>query len=135
MTRQASPRLSPSSRLLEDPFLGVADWLKALSDPTRLRILHSLRGGGEKCVGELLASCVCSQANVSRHLAVLREHRLVSCRRDGMRVFYRIADPAVFTVCETVCLSIAQSIPYPVSSASARTTGGTEVTDLREGNR
>ena len=104
------PRPAPSAPA-PDPFDVVADWLKALSDPTRLRLLHALKEGGELCVGDLLAGCSCSQANVSRHLAVLRENRIVSCRRDGMRILYRIADPAVFSVCETVCTSIGRSIP------------------------
>jgi DNA-binding transcriptional ArsR family regulator len=89
----------------------VAEWLKALSDPTRLRLLHALKIGGERSVTELLAGCSCSQANVSRHLAVLREQGLVSCRRDGMRILYRIADPAVFAVCDTVCSSIGRPLP------------------------
>lgn len=100
--------MSPAPK---DPFQGVAEWLKALSDPTRLRLLHALKNGGERSVTDLLAGCSCSQANVSRHLAVLREQGLVSCRRDGMRILYRIADPAVFAVCETVCSSIGRPLP------------------------
>ncbi len=106
-----APLAAASAPPAADPFDVVAEWLKALSDPTRLRLLHAMKEGGELCVTDLLAGCSCSQANVSRHLAVLREHRLVSSRRDGMRILYRIADPAVFIVCETVCKSTGRRLP------------------------
>ena len=81
---------------------GIASFLKALADPTRLRILHSLQGG-ERCVNDLLAELPCSQANVSKHLALLRTAGIVEFRRQGTQVYYRIADPAVFAICGVVC--------------------------------
>jgi ArsR family transcriptional regulator len=84
---------------------GVAEWLKSLADPTRLRILHALKDG-ERCVNDLLVGLGCSQANVSKHLAVLRHAGLVEARRDGVNIYYRISDPAVFVICDSVCNSI-----------------------------
>ncbi len=89
----------------------IAGWLKAMADPTRLRILHAL-SGGERCVGDLLGDVRSSQANVSKHLALLKASGLVDCRREGVNVYYRIADPTVFTICEAVCDSLQRDIDH-----------------------
>jgi len=83
----------------------IADVLKAMADPTRLKILHSLHDG-ERCVSEILAVVGGSQANVSKHLSVLKRAGLVSRRRDGLNVFYQIHDENVFTICRSVCDSM-----------------------------
>ncbi len=80
---------------------GIAGFLKVLADPTRLRILHALQGG-ERCVSDLLAELPCTQANVSKHLALLRTA--------GMQVYYRIADPAVFSICGVVCGAMQRTL-------------------------
>ena len=94
-----------SEQLLER----IADRLKAMADPTRLHILHALQAG-ERCVTDILADVGGSQANVSKHLSVLRRAGLVECRRDGINVFYRIEDPAVFAICSTVCDSLERQV-------------------------
>jgi len=86
-----------------DELLGrVADRLKALADPTRLRILHALERG-ERTVSDLLGEIGGSQANVSKHLARMRLAGLVEARREGVNVFYHVIDPTAFAVCRTVC--------------------------------
>jgi DNA-binding transcriptional ArsR family regulator len=87
----------------------IADRLKAMADPMRLHILHVLQDG-ESCVSDVLAKVGGSQANVSKHLSVLRRAGLVECRRDGVNVYYRIEDPAVFAICATVCDSLERRI-------------------------
>ena len=67
---------------------------RALGDPKRLCVLESL-AGGEASVGELAARVACQVPNMSQHLAVLRSAGLVSARRDGSTVYYRLADPKV----------------------------------------
>jgi DNA-binding transcriptional ArsR family regulator len=76
-----------------------------MADPTRLKILHCLHDG-ERCVSEILAVVGGSQANVSKHLSVLKRAGLVSRRRDGLNVFYKIHDENVFTICRSVCDSM-----------------------------
>jgi ArsR family transcriptional regulator len=67
---------------------------RALADPKRLWVLETL-AAGEASVSEL-SSCVgCQVPNMSQHLAVLRSARLVTTRRDGSTVYYRLADPKV----------------------------------------
>jgi DNA-binding transcriptional ArsR family regulator len=90
--------VKPTEELLER----IAETLKALADPTRLRLLHTLEDG-ELRVTDLLAVVGTTQANVSKHLAVLRQAGLVATRRDGMNVLYRVHDPMVFAICRTIC--------------------------------
>lgn len=90
-------------------FERIADRLKAMADPMRLRILHTLQDG-ELCVTDILGRVGGSQANVSKHLSVLKRVGLVECRRDGVNVYYRIEDPAVFVICSNVCDSLERQI-------------------------
>lgn len=72
-----------------------ADMLKALAHPTRLQILDLLKGG-EKCVCKIVPELKMEQSNVSRHLNILKKEGLVSSRKEGLKVFYRVTDPKVF---------------------------------------
>lgn len=63
---------------------------KALSDETRLLSLLLIHAEGELCVCELMAALDESQPKISRHLAQLRKAELLSDRRQGQWVFYRI---------------------------------------------
>ena len=75
---------------------------KALSDPTRLRILNTLRGG-ERSVTELVDATQLNQTNVSKHLHVLFANGLVARRRKGAFVCYRIIDARMFRLCDLMC--------------------------------
>lgn len=68
--------------------------LKGFADGTRLRILCLLRGR-EVCVHELVDVLEMSQSAVSHQLRVLRDARLVTHRRDGRHMYYRLADDHV----------------------------------------
>lgn len=70
----------------------LSNCLKALAHPARLQILDMLRRG-EVCVCHIETALGRRQAYVSQQLMVLRETGLVASRRDGLRVFYRLADP------------------------------------------
>ena len=74
---------------------------KSLSHPKRLEILNNLRDG-EKSVGELLSAVASSKANLSQHLAVLRERRVISSRREGVNVFYRLANSKMIKACDII---------------------------------
>jgi ArsR family transcriptional regulator len=84
----------------------VAARFKALGDPRRLALLSALQGG-ERTVSELAEATRRPQPNVSQHLASLSRAGLVDSRREGTRVFYRIADPYVLRICDAVCDSLA----------------------------
>lgn len=68
--------------------------LKAVADPTRLRILCAL-GADELCVCDIAASLGLSESAVSHQLRALRETRLVAHRKDGRVVYYRLNDSHV----------------------------------------
>lgn len=68
-----------------------ADLLKALGQPTRLKILELLVDG-ERCVCEIFPAIQGEQSNTSKHLSFLRSQGIVVADRRGMRVFYRLAD-------------------------------------------
>jgi ArsR family transcriptional regulator len=80
----------------------VADRFKALGDPARLRILSSLRQG-ELTVTELVSATGLSQANVSKHLALLLRLAFVRRRRSGAYTYYALADRGVFRLCDAMC--------------------------------
>jgi len=67
---------------------------RALSDPKRLCVLETL-SAGERSVGELSRGVGCQIPNMSQHLAVLRSAGLVTARRDGSTVYYRLSDQRV----------------------------------------
>ena len=83
----------------------ISEVLKAMADPTRLKILHSLHDN-ERCVTDILEVVGGSQANISKHLSVLKRSGLVDCRRNGLNVYYRIIDEGVFAICKSVCTSL-----------------------------
>jgi DNA-binding transcriptional ArsR family regulator len=80
----------------------VARLFSVLSEPSRLALLQALQSG-PLSVSELVGACGMKQANVSKHLAVLHDHRLVKRQRDGISVLYEIADPMIFSLCNLVC--------------------------------
>ena len=78
-----------------------AEICKTMADVKRLMILHEIREG-EMSVGQLVSSLGLPQANVSQHLAILRERGIVSARREGTSVFYSLASPKIAQACDMV---------------------------------
>jgi len=70
--------------------LGVA---RAIADPTRMRILHMLAGGGELCVCQITHVLALAPSTVSKHLSILDATRLVEARKEGRWVYYRLPGP------------------------------------------
>lgn len=88
--------LSPKQLLL------IAERFKALAEPSRLDILHALKGG-ERTVTEILDETGLGQANASKHLQVLFGAGFVERRKDGVTTCYRLADKDVLRLCELMC--------------------------------
>ncbi len=97
-----------------------AELCKALSDPKRLEILYLL-GKGEKSVSELLKDTKLRQANLSQHLAVLRQKGVVKSRRRGKNILYRIAFPKMVKACNLIRVVLLEQI-----EAKQRITEGTK---------
>jgi DNA-binding transcriptional ArsR family regulator len=93
---------------IPDEFLDImAVKFRTLGDTTRLAILRALMPG-ERNVGEVVAETGQGQANVSKHLKLLAEAGLVARRKQGLQVYYRVADPLVEKLCKLVCETIVQ---------------------------
>lgn len=80
----------------------VAGRFKALGEPARLQILATLREG-ERTVGELVEETGLGQANVSKHLQLLHSLGFVTRRKEGLFVYYGLADRDVFRLCDIMC--------------------------------
>lgn len=78
---------------MSDRDFDIEQFFKALADRTRLRVIHLL-GSDELCVCSVVAALQTSQPKISRHLAYLRRAGLVSARREGKRMHYRIVEPS-----------------------------------------
>ena len=99
--------LSPA--LMEQVFSVMAGYFSVLSESSRLRIMYAICGG-EKSVSEVLALCGSSQANISRQLTALHKAGIVSRRKEGVTVYYAIADEATVEMCQLICAKIAQEL-------------------------
>lgn len=84
----------------------VAERFKALGEPARLAILSRLREG-EATVSDLIDSTGMGQANVSKHLQLLHALQFVARRKEGLFVYYSLADESVFQLCDVMCGRIA----------------------------
>jgi DNA-binding transcriptional ArsR family regulator len=84
----------------------IARRFRALSDPTRLRILDLLRRREEASVGEVAEILGGSQQNVSKHLAALHAEGFVTRRKRGTSSMYRIADAGVHQICDGISAGI-----------------------------
>lgn len=76
-----------------------AEVCKSMANPTRLKILNLLRTG-EKSVEELRKHLGLKKANLSQHLSILRQRRIVSTRKVGLNIYYRIANPKMIKACD-----------------------------------
>jgi len=123
MAGPSQPPCTRMEKLSPDALAQVASYFQALSEPARLRLLNLLRGS-ERSVGELAEATGYSAANVSRHLALLAQHGLLAREVRGTSVFYAIADPAVYELCNLVCDNLARrferTAPQRAAFTSAR---------------
>ena len=76
-----------------------AEICKVFTNPKRLEIISLLRDE-EKTVNELTELAGVPQANVSQHLTVLRQNNVVTTRRNGANIYYKIANPKILQACD-----------------------------------
>ncbi len=105
--QKAVKNLSPKQ--MDILFGNMAGYFGVLSEPTRLRIMYAVCTG-EKSVSEVIELCGSSQANVSRHLAALNKAGIINRRKQGVTVYYSIADNETVEMCQLVCSRLAQSL-------------------------
>jgi DNA-binding transcriptional ArsR family regulator len=98
----------------------VARRFRLLGEPARLRLLQLLEAG-EHNVNELTEKLQGNQANVSRHLTAMHDEGLLKRRPDGTSVYYSVADPVVFQLCELVCKSTQEQARLQLMALNAAT--------------
>lgn len=91
---------------LNQLFEKVSGYFSLLSEPTRLKILHTLCDG-ERSVSDVVEAVESTQANVSRHLNTMYRAGVLARRKEGNMVYYVIQDEACVALCKTVCNQIA----------------------------
>ena len=96
----------------------AAEMLRALGDPTRLRIAAAL-AREELCVCDLAALVGLSQPTVSHSLRTLRQLRLVRFRKAGKVVYYALDDAHVAGVIAEMLRHAAEELPVPAPAATA----------------
>lgn len=99
----------------------VASRFRLLGDATRLRLILALREG-ERSVGAVAEAAGTSQANTSKHLTALHDAGLVSRRRDGGSVYYKVNGRLPYLLIDAVCTSLdAQTNARQAMLASTQT--------------
>ena len=109
----ATTKLTPQVMAL------IAERFKALGEPARLQILNSLRTS-ERTVGDLVEETGLGQGNVSKHLQLLHGLGFVRRRKEGLFVYYAIADADIFHLCDIMCGRLASEAERRRKVLSAR---------------
>ena len=101
--------MAKKAHLSDEALEIVARRFALLAEPMRLRLIHALFEG-EMNVNALVEATGGTQANISRHLQTLTQGHVLSRRKEGLQVFYAIADPTIFKLCELVCGSLEKQL-------------------------
>lgn len=108
----------PAKQLSDTALELIATRFRALSEPMRLRLLNLLMQG-ERSVGQLVEASGSSQANVSKHLSLLREAGMVGVRKEGLTSICFIADPLVNELCDMMCCRLREEMEDKARSLTA----------------
>ncbi|MBE9099156.1 winged helix-turn-helix transcriptional regulator [filamentous cyanobacterium LEGE 07170] len=84
----------------------MADFFKVLSEASRLQIVCAMKNGPRN-VTQIIEATGLGQANVSKHLKILTQAGIASRQQQGPNVYYQIANPFVFELCDLVCDSLS----------------------------
>ncbi len=106
------------SQLDDQAFIHIAKYFQALAEPMRLKILNGLRDG-EKNVTELVEISGGTQANVSKHLNILKSSRLIKRESRGTKAYYSISDQRIYELCNLVCGQIASQMSIDAAANEA----------------
>ena len=97
------PRRDGAAKPLTDAMLElIAQRFRALAEPLRLKLLNTLMQG-ERNVMQLVEAAGTGQANVSKHLSVLKQAGMIATRREGLVTLCSISDPSIKQLCEIMC--------------------------------
>lgn len=86
-----------------------AEILKAIAQPTRLKIIDFLRQG-ERCVCEIFPAISEEQSNTSRHLNMMVSTGVLSRRKDGVKIYYAVKHTEIFEIIDLATVIMTQEI-------------------------
>lgn len=121
----AKPAVQDDARLWEMQ----ADICQILANPKRLEILNLLKWG-ELSVGQMVQAIGVAKANLSQHLAVMRQKGILATRREGTTIYYRLATPSITEACEIMREVLLESL-----SAKERLSRSMRRQDAEAGDR
>lgn len=101
---------------MHEVFESAARYFSVLAEPARLKILHAICGE-EKSVNTIIAATGMAQANASRHLGLMYQAGMLSRRREGTQVFYKVSDRMFLELCRTVSVQITARLGQPAPTA------------------
>jgi len=104
--RAAMPPMDAADPALGEVFEKASAYFSLLSEPSRLRIIQAICHT-ECSVQEVVDQTGLPQPNVSRHLALLHRSGVLSRRRAGTSVFYKVSDSTLTDLCRLVCVRMA----------------------------
>ena len=106
----ANPAIAKGEKAgeMSQVFEKAAEYFTLLSEPSRLRILQA-SCYEERSVQEVVDCTGLPQPNVSRHLALLHRSGVLSRRRSGTSVFYRVSDATITELCRLVCVRMSSA--------------------------
>lgn len=87
----------------------LADALKSLAQPTRMKIIDFLRDG-ERCVCEIFPAIDEEQSNTSRHLNQMQTHGILSRRKEGVKIYYAVKHPEVFEIIDLAAAIVRREV-------------------------
>ena len=96
-----------------------ADVLKAMGHPTRLMIIEML-AGGERCVCELNKIIRADHSTISKHLSLLKKAGVVSDRKEGLKVFYKLEVPCIIKFMNCITSVIESRVNRDLSALTVR---------------
>jgi DNA-binding transcriptional ArsR family regulator len=99
-----------AQKIPDQVLLLMAEKFRMLSEPTRLMILRTLMTKGELNVTQIVEQTGSTQANISKHLKQLADAGLVTRRKVGLNVLYKLDDPVVEKICHLVCETILNEL-------------------------
>ena len=106
MVTKISPAPTDGELEPDQVFELAAEVFRVMSAPMRLKIISALCNG-DKNVSELLAEIDTTQPNMSQHLNTLYQSGILGRRREGVSIYYFIANEKVVHMCRTICVQIA----------------------------
>ena len=98
-------------------FEAIAELFRVFGDATRLQILQALTQG-ERNVGQLVEELELTQANVSKHLKILHDAKIVSREKRGTATFFEIDDDFIHPLCELICDKLNRNYEQPTTNIS-----------------